>query len=705
MEKTTISLFKGYSDKMPVDSSLEEIVQIIRCDAALHDRTEKYRHYLRQGWKRDADREKAGCPCFAVAVNFRGGKTRADICHWTGYTLVDLDHIPPGRMADIRKRVCDDRHTLLAYTTVSGAGIRVICRIEDLNGQVGEKRFRRYVACFNGVNDYYSRMVDFASDGQCKNATRLSGLAADPDVYFNPGALPFEASLPELSPVPQGGAPAAKAAAHKPAAPANKRLARAVRAAEGVLREEGIAYCDHHRNEYVMRMGYLLNRYGVPQKLAEEWARGRFTDYGGNVAAVMASCYASTEEHGTWSPGKKAPKAAEERYASVAAIEAFLTTQAEFRKNVVSGKCEVKTPEPDSGYVELTDRYVNTLWSRMGKAEQPPARISDIRAVLDSEYTPLFNPFEEYVLNLPPWDGTTDHIARLAAGVHVKENGHLFAPYFKKWLVAMIASLLDPQVVNHEILVLIGKQGIYKTTWMQRLLPDELQRYFYVKSDNRRISKDDLFTLTEFALVCLEELEEMSPAQVCQLKAITGMGSVNERAAYGHFKECRPHIASFCGTSNNAAFINDPSGTRRWLPFEVESIDNPFLHPVNYAGVYAQGYALWKSGFCYWLNPEEIAEISAHNRNFEVPCLERDLVQTYYRRPVPGEECVCQTNAQILGHINVGIRQPLSSTRLGMVMKQEGYEPVRFEGHRGYRVIQLKTDEIYLKQRAMARYT
>lgn len=80
-------------------------------------------------------------------------------------------------------------------------------------------------------------------------------------------------------------------------------------------------------------------------------------------------------------------------------------------------------------------------------------------------------------------------------------------------------------------------------------------------------------------------------------------------------------------------------------------------------------------------------------------------MQTYYRRPVPGEECVCQTNAQILGHINVGIRQPLSSTRLGMVMKQEGYEPVRFEGHRGYRVIQLKTDEIYLKQRAMARYT
>lgn len=48
------------------------------------------------------------------------------------------------------------------------------------------------------------------------------------------------------------------------------------------------------------------------------------------------------------------------------------------------------------------------------------------------------------------------------------------------------------------------------------------------------------------------------------------------------------------------------------------------------------------------------------------------------------------TNAQILGHINIGIRQPLSPTRLGLVMKQEGYEAVRSGGRRGYRVVELK---------------
>lgn len=695
MEDRNISLFRGYSDTEPIGTSLEEVVNIIKCNAALRDRTEKHRYYLQQDRKRDAGREKSGCPCFAVAVCFEGGKTRENVRTWTGYTLVDLDYIPSGQMAAILALVCADEHTLLAYTTISGHGIRIICRIEDLNGMEKGKAFRQYTQCFNYVNDYYSRLVNFKSDGQCKNATRISGLASDPDVYYNPDAGCFVWQGAPKAPRTQDGAAGAVPAKR------NKRLEKAVKAAGSLLEEEGVSYCEHHRNEYVMRMGYLLNQYGVAQKTAAAWAVERFPDYDGDVAAVIGSCYGNTEEHGTRSVSSRG--GGDEKLATATDIEQFLSGQAKFRKNVVSGKFEILMAGFGEDYVELTDRYVNTLWSRMSKAGMP-ARIIDIRSVLDSEYTPLFNPFEAYLENLPAWDGTTDFIARLASGVHVKDDQALFGIYFKKWLVATIASLLDPKVVNHEILVFIGKQGIYKTTWMQRLLPAELQRYFYVKSNSRRISKDDLFTLAEFALVCLEELEEMTSAQVSQLKAITAMEVVNERAAYGHFKENRPHIASFCGTSNNVTFLNDLSGNRRWLPFEVESIDSPFDCPIDYTGVYAQGYALWKSGFRYWFEPVEIDAVNLHNRYFEVPCLERELVQVYYRHPMPGEECMFLTNAQILGRINTGIRQPLSPTRLGLVMKQEGYEAVRSGGRRGYRVVELKGDEIYRNQCAMARY-
>ena len=36
----------------------------------------------------------------------------------------------------------------------------------------------------------------------------------------------------------------------------------------------------------------------------------------------------------------------------------------------------------------------------------------------------------------------------------------------------------DPKVVNHVILVLIGRQGSYKTTWFNYILPPPLQQYF-----------------------------------------------------------------------------------------------------------------------------------------------------------------------------------------------------------------------------------
>ena len=45
MKETSISLFKGYSDTHPQDSTLQEIVNLIRNDALVRDRTEKHRYY------------------------------------------------------------------------------------------------------------------------------------------------------------------------------------------------------------------------------------------------------------------------------------------------------------------------------------------------------------------------------------------------------------------------------------------------------------------------------------------------------------------------------------------------------------------------------------------------------------------------------------------------------------------------------------
>ena len=693
MKKIILNLFKGYRDMEPTETTLEHIVKLIRQDAETAVHTEKHRHYLKRQEPAAAAREKATCLCFAVSVHFEGGKRKEHIDGWTHLCLADLDHIAPERMADCLRRVREDPHTLLAYTTISGEGLRIIAAYEAADDYTPRSEQELHVLAFRQMNEHYARLTGQACDEKCKNCTRLSGLAHDPEAYFQPEATPFVIAKPRPEEHP------ARQKAQR------MKLRRMVEAAEQVLADEGVAYTEHHHNEYIMRMGYLLNAYGADREAATRWATERFADYDGDVEGILRSCYQHTEEHGTRSLGtrrKDADASQGQGRVTVDDIEAFLNRQGRFRKNTVTGKYEF-APEGTDDFKDLTDREVNSMWRRLCK-ESGPARKTDVQTVIESDFVPLYNPFREYVDALPPWDGTTDHIGRLAAQVHVKEDGELFVRFFKKWLVAMLAALLEEETVNHEILVLIGRQGIYKTTWLNNLLPPALRRYFYLKSNSRNITRDDLLTLSEFALVCLEELDEMESKELNQLKALTTMRHVNERAAYARYKEMRPHIASFCGTSNNRQFLNDLSGNRRWMPFEVESIDSPYDHVPDYAEIFAQAYALTRNGFAYWLDDEEVKTLNRHNRQFEVPCLEQELILTHYRRPMEGETCIFVTNAQILARINVGLRQGLSTVKIGMVMSQAGFQQVRVAGKRGYRVVELTGDEIYRNQQAMGRF-
>ena len=327
---------------------------------------------------------------------------------------------------------------------------------------------------------------------------------------------------------------------------------------------------------------------------------------------------------------------------------------------------------------------------------QGSVRLHDIRNVLQSEYVPMFNPFEDYFYSLPPWDGE-DHIGQLARTVHVKGSQEQFVEYFRKWLVGMLPTIFDPNVVNHEIMVFIGRQGNFKSTFFSLLLPPCLQSYFHIKMNSNNLTKDDMLKMCEFALICLEEIGEMQQLALDQQKALVTDKIISERAAYARNKEHRPHIASFCGTGNNPRFLTDITGNRRWLVFEVEDIDNPLQHPFNYTGIYSQAMALWKSGFCYWFEQQEINALNIRNVEFEVPNLEEELVLTYFRQPFEG--CKASFMKEALERINAGIRHPLSPIRLGLVMARLGFPSVKRKTGRGYLVVERSPEEIKASRR------
>ena len=393
----------------------------------------------------------------------------------------------------------------------------------------------------------------------------------------------------------------------------------------------------------------------------------------------------------------------QEYTATVEEIQQFLDGRVMLRYNVVTGRteCHQLTDFGDEIpqqvlWEPVSDRVVNTLWREL--SAQKTTRIQDVWRVIESDYVPEYDPFKFYLGRLPPWnDDLPDYIMELSLSVNVRGDSDeqiLFYEYLKKWLVAMVAGWVDDTVVNNVMLVLIGEQGSYKTTWFNYLLPPELKTYFYTKTNANRMTKDDLLTLSQYGLICCEELDTMRPAELNQLKAAMTMPSVDERAAYARYHEHRKHIASFCGTGNNVQFLSDSTGNRRWLPFEVESIESPRSSPFNYEGIYSQAYALYRQGFQYWFSPDEIRHLARHNEHYESPCTERELVFWFFRKPHEGEQGEFMPVGLAMQIVSGQISAKISKEQMGHAFISLGFERKTYRNVRGYIVVRRSTAEI-----------
>ena len=783
-----VSIFHDMTCKLPLPGLLEGVANIIRTDEKLAVFTRSYRQTGSKTFKNESQ-------LFAVPCLFEGGKGRSNIRQLTGMSLVDFDHVVPNTndfskvntnrtnytnkvttLAEMKAKIIADPHTLMSYITMSGNGLRVIFTYEiapEFSGVPKDeeevKKFEAYYQqAFYAGNAYYEKLLGAKADMQCKNITRLSGLAHDPDVFLRPEAevIPFTAE--EIS---------TAATAYAKQSKEDKQMQRIQTYFDTLiapqLAKDKIVFRSGSHNDYVMRVGYKLAERRFSKKVALRWANSVFGKDYPDTEQVVTSCFANASPHGRQGGG--GDNRGDSKTATVEEIKSFLDGHVSLRFNEITSRVEYlqntnnanftnsvenntqsktsaeedekfeefdkfvfKTKNNPGVWTPINDRKVNSLWSKMSEVTR--VNKQDLYSIIESDYVPLFNPFTEYLSGLDIGLNTNcpnatnsaahtiqnetsaeadekfvkserfvfkkdyDYIRDLANTIRVKggdQEQMLWYRYLKKWLVGMVASWLSDDVVNNVILVLIGEQGAYKTTWFNYLLPPPLKQYFYTKTNANRMSKDDILTLAQYALVCCEELDTMRPAELNQLKAAVTMPSIDERAAYAHYHEHRKHIASFCGTGNNTQFLSDPTGNRRWLPFEVESIVSPRDHPFHYEGIYSQALALYRRGFQYWFTKEEIQELNHHNRQFETPHLEKELVSLYFRVPKEGENGMFMTSARAIQIIGTGISQKLSPTRVGLAFNELGFQRVRYHGIRGYLVIQRTAEDMQAYQKGI----
>ena len=376
------------------------------------------------------------------------------------------------------------------------------------------------------------------------------------------------------------------------------------------------------------------------------------------------------------------------------------------RRDMISDRVQIQNA--DGSWRDFETRDIHDIVCNCSIETGTQITAKEVQAVTVSTNVPSVHPLRDYVracANPKNYDPThpnqVDWIDILAGQVKVEgdeEAQKFWKMCFKKWFVGMVASWMDDKVVNHQVLVLIGAQGIFKTTWLEYLLPPELRVYGCKMGNTSYLGKDDKLRVAEYGLINLDEIDAISSSrELNAMKSLITTTDVNERAAYRYNKERRVRLASFCASGNKPEFLTDLTGNRRWLPFKVVEIVDPHYGSMFYEYIYAEALYLYESGFIYWFDQEDNQLIDAHNDDFRAQTNEEQLIHVYLAIPAEDDyDAEFLTTAEISDLLATkgGIKKPLCLSRLGVLMRKAGFKEKRTSKKRGFIVKRLNDNQI-----------
>ena len=707
---TIMDYFQNFNSKEARDISFEQLAEIIRSDEDLKKNTMLYRDLMAQGHDKAAKNVKESTPQVAASFRMEGGKGKENCRECLYQVLIDFDaknpdeRLPADELERVKTFLRTSYHARLGYESISGLGYHIVVPfilpegIEidmDKDPRQGEEIYTRVYRC---IANQYAVWCGHEVDKECKNINRMMGLSHDPIVAYRPDARPFRLTREELGIDADGKLikmKTPKRAVDKAGNPVSVPLGDHLARAEKMVEESGTVFAKGSRHNFIMHVSFILNRMGVDEDEAaqalDDTYLGRMD---GKPSDVLHSCYkTASDEFGVWMPQRSTTAVKTE------IIAGFLKKQ-ELQYDTLTQKTRQKLP--DGQWMEMKERDENDLY--MACCAESGTNLTEklFHTVLNSSVVPEVNPLRDYVLSRAPWTpDMPDYIGQAAAMVHMDtdEEDRLWRQCFPKWFVAMVAGWTDGQIVNHQVIVLVGHQGIYKSTWINRLLPPELQAYSTDHIDIDRLDKDEQLRAAEYGLINIDELDKLTDRQLNKLKSMITSTNVDVRAPFGRHKEKRVRVASYAASGNKEEFLTDQTGNRRWLPFHVKAIDSPYTHQMPYDGMFAQAYYLLQHDFNYWFDLDDINSLEHHVDAFMVPTSEEELIPLYYS-PAKLEDAgsTFLTLAEISAKIvSFGcLKKNPDPRRLGAIMTKLGFKSERIGhgGRRGYYVYEHTQSEI-----------
>ena len=357
-------------------------------------------------------------------------------------------------------------------------------------------------------------------------------------------------------------------------------------------------------------------------------------------------------------------------------IEAYLKSKYFFRFNVIKMKPEFQIKESCTTFQPVSKFDLNSFKRELDSIGIRTSS-ENIRTILESDFSKKVHPVKEYFWNLQICNpNARDFINQLAHTVKVA-NPQKWTEYLTKWLTAVVANALnDIGCKNHTCLVLTGDQGKFKTTWLDHLCPKSLQSYLFTGKIDPQ-SKDVQTLIAEYLFINIDDqLKALNKRDENELKNLITTPAVKYRRPYDVYIEEYPHLASFMASVNGNDFLTDPTGSRRFLPFEVLEIDIESALNINMDSVFSEVMYLYKNKYRYWFIDEEIEELHRQSQRFHVQTLEYEMLMESFEKPQSNDHSF-MTTSQILNDLRNKSTLSLSEKRMGEALRKAGFQRIQ----------------------------
>lgn len=368
-------------------------------------------------------------------------------------------------------------------------------------------------------------------------------------------------------------------------------------------------------------------------------------------------------------------------------VEDYLNEKYDLRLNIISLDIEISLKDKNDWKICNED----SLFIEMRKANIA-VPMNNLISILKSDFVARFNPFKEYFEELKEWDGKNDYITQYASYLTLAtgEDKQQFLYHFKKWCVRAVKCALIDGYFNKQAFILTddGKgQNMGKSTWCRNLCPPKLS--YYIAEDMGGSDKDSRLLLCKNFLINLDELAALAKKEINQLKSQLSKDQINERLPYDRKNSVIQRVASFIGSTNKSTFLQDETGSVRWLCFVVDNIDFSYKKNFDINNLWSQAYYLSKDPtFDETISRKDIEQNEIRNKKFQDLTPEHDMLLKYFKHPDTPKSGEYMTSTDIVNYLmgNAFTRLNLRTVNMGKALSQENFEKKKTGGSTVYYV-------------------